>query len=206
MTIEVSEAENTVECRADARLVARSAAFYLARSRNPRQRLVRFGRTPNAPSMLSGLGYTGNVRVPGSGTLEVGETRCSNGRVDRRCAGVFRAALQVQQFFTATSAETRQTSLLWAHNPPKPPTPLPSQVCLSGDDETAVRITATAMAIFFKHGFTGHYVDAHSVPLPHASLLTKRTFTTRGQKGDTTPLPAYSSGTARTTATFTRVR
>ena len=165
------------------------------------------GRTPNAQAMLTGRGYReGSLRVPGSATLEIAETRCNDGRVDRRCAGVFRATLEVEQIVLADDAETGASTLNWAHEAPQPPTPTPPQVCLSAADPVAL-VGGGAMSLFFTQGFDGHSGQFQQAPFPRDMQLT-RTVTTHAETNDVVSPPFEMRdfrAISRTTATFQRV-
>ena len=86
-------------------MVGRGGPFYTAVGR-----YVRFGLTPTSRPMLTGRGYNpGRLRVSGSGSVEIGETRCNNGRVDTRCAGVYRLPLVMEQLLITRAAGSRDT-------------------------------------------------------------------------------------------------
>jgi hypothetical protein len=198
MTI-VSTAADGLECRSQARLVAQSAAFYTARRRNPRYRHINFGTTPNSRTLYAAYNPQ-DVRIPGTATLEIGETRCNDNSVDPLCAGTLRARLELRTPAVGSSEETGQYSLGWAHRAPTPPTPMPPRPCLTGADPRASH-SAAALSLLFTTRLRQH------VPFPMKSLLTRRTVTTEDEHRDFHDLRFIGvEGTAQTRATFARVR
>jgi hypothetical protein len=157
--------------------------------------------------MVTGRGYReSSLHVPGSATLEIAETRCNGGRVDRRCAGVH-AALDVEQISVASDADPRAATLTWAHDAPKPPTPMPMPLCLSADSVAVVG--GGAMSLFFTQGFDGHTGQFQHVPFPLDLRLTRGTVTSRAEYDDVVSLPFEVRdlrAISRTTATFQRGR
>jgi hypothetical protein len=200
-----------LECRVDARLDARSAVFYTARSRAPRNRHVRFGTTASSRPMLTGVGYrAGSLRVAGTATLEIQPTRCSDGSVDRRCAGAFRAALEIEQVFLSREAGPRgAVSLNWAHKAPRPPTPMPAQACLGRADPVAFASGGT-MTLFVTAGFVGNHGCFQQVPFQDTALLTRSTVSTSTERTGDCVTPPFEvrdfRSISRTRATFRRVR
>ena len=79
-TVFVTSGETGLECRAAVHVAARSAPFYTAQYRAPRNRHIRFGTSPNAPAMLTGRGYNPDrLRVAGSAS-----TRARRDELQRR--------------------------------------------------------------------------------------------------------------------------